>query len=54
MSMSERATIIFKTNANVKALFKTYCYQNNLTMQNELDDMVKKYLEDKDILKGSD
>ena len=50
MSMSERVSILFKTAKNTKALFKTYCYQHNLTMQIELDNMLKKYLEDKGIL----
>jgi len=50
MSMSERVSILFKTDKNVKSLFKTYCYQRNLTMQMELDSMLKKYLEDRDIL----
>jgi len=54
MSMSDRVSILFKTDSNTKALFKTYCYKNNLMMQNELENMLKKYLEDKDILKRED
>jgi len=50
--MSERVSILFKTDKNTKALFKTYCYQHNFTMQIELDTMLKKYLTDKGILEG--
>ena len=54
MSMSERVSILFKTDSANKALFKTHCYKNNLTMQIELDNMLKKYLTDKGILEGRD
>lgn len=52
MSMSDRVSILFKVSANIKALFKTYCYQHNLIMQIELNNMLKNYLEDKGILEG--